>query len=289
MQTFKKAVLTALGCCALTAALSGTDSVFVAEAMAQDRSDRDNDRGDSREWRRRSWRQDRDRDRDEDDRSERETDKDASGDTPSLSTETWAKGFLKQHDKNKNGWLDGDELQAAGRRAQAADFNNDKAVTAEELVASTVKGTASIAAAAHTTETSEKSSDESKDEDRDEARESRGGFFGFGPRDRDDDGDRSDEELSKSSTSRRVFTWLGGGKAGADGKNVRRTYRFTPAGERLPTGLPSWFKSQDRNRNGQVEMSEYSRSWSKSTVARFQRYDVDGDGIITAKEAAEKE
>ena len=35
-------------------------------------------------------------------------------------------------------------------------------------------------------------------------------------------------------------------------------------------------------------MSEYSRSWSASTVAEFRRYDLNDDGIITAKEAAKK-
>jgi hypothetical protein len=35
-------------------------------------------------------------------------------------------------------------------------------------------------------------------------------------------------------------------------------------------------------------MSEYSRSWTSSTVARFQGFDADGDGIVTAKEAKGK-
>ena len=41
-----------------------------------------------------------------------------------------------------------------------------------------------------------------------------------------------------------------------------------------------------RNGDGQVSMSEYSRSWSSRTVAEFQRYDRNDDGMITAKEAA---
>jgi hypothetical protein len=32
-------------------------------------------------------------------------------------------------------------------------------------------------------------------------------------------------------------------------------------------------------------MSEYSRTWSERTVAEFRRYDLNDDGIITAKEA----
>ena len=45
--------------------------------------------------------------------------------------------------------------------------------------------------------------------------------------------------------------------------------------------------SNDRNGDGQVAMSEFSRTWSSRTVAEFQRYDRNGDGIITAKEASQ--
>jgi hypothetical protein len=66
----------------------------------------------------------------------------------------------------------------------------------------------------------------------------------------------------------------------------RKSYRFSKPDDKLPTGLPSWFKSRDTNGDGQVSMSEYSRSWSSSSVAEFRRYDLNDDGIITAKEAA---
>jgi hypothetical protein len=70
---------------------------------------------------------------------------------------------------------------------------------------------------------------------------------------------------------------------------MKRTYRFTRGVDRLPTtGLPSWFKSRDSNNDGQVEMSEYSKAWSDRTVEEFHRYDVNNDGIVTAKEAAGK-
>ena len=66
-----------------------------------------------------------------------------------------------------------------------------------------------------------------------------------------------------------------------------RSYRFTPAHERLPDGLPGWFHDRDANRDGQVSMHEYSRSWTKSRAAEFARHDKDGDGILTPAELVE--
>lgn len=219
----------------------------------------------------------------------------------------YAKGLVKQYDKNGNMMLDGDEVRELRGRAATADANNDKVVTVDELVArlsgsstsnaSTTSGgatsvssaattTKSDAAAATSTSTKASESDSKSGDDRDSDRRDRGGFFGSG---RGRDRDRGSESDSKSSsgTSSRVLTWLGA-KPGEKEATARRTYRFTPATEKLPTGLPSWFKSQDKNHDGQVSMSEYSRSWSKSTVAKFRSYDLNGDGVVTAKEAATK-
>jgi Ca2+-binding EF-hand superfamily protein len=71
-------------------------------------------------------------------------------------------------------------------------------------------------------------------------------------------------------------------------KDKQKSYRFKTAKERLPAGLPGWFTSKDANGDGQVSMSEYSKSWTESQAAEFKRYDKDNDGIITAEEAAKK-
>src|SRR6185369_17684753 len=86
------------------------------------------------------------------------------------------------------------------------------------------------------------------------------------------------------AVAKRVLT----GTAGGTGKDAdkRHSYRFSRAADKLPTGLPSWFKSRDTNGDGQVTMSEYSHSMSESVVSEFRRYDLNDDGIITAKEAA---
>lgn len=63
--------------------------------------------------------------------------------------------------------------------------------------------------------------------------------------------------------------------------STRKSYRFKSTKERLP----SWrFAFKDANGDGQVSMSEYSRSWTDRTAADFQRYDRDNDGMITSDE-----
>ncbi len=66
----------------------------------------------------------------------------------------------------------------------------------------------------------------------------------------------------------------------------RKSWRFTSAHERLPEGLPSWFKDRDADLDGQVAMHEYASSWSESKANEFSRYDRNGDGIITPDEVA---
>ena len=80
-----------------------------------------------------------------------------------------------------------------------------------------------------------------------------------------------------------MYTGSAGGPNSKEG-DKRRTYRFSTTADRLPKNLPSYF-SRDTNGDGQVSMSEYSKSWSKSTVAEFRKYDLNDDGLITAKEA----
>lgn len=63
--------------------------------------------------------------------------------------------------------------------------------------------------------------------------------------------------------------------------DTRKSYRFKSTKDRLP----SWsLAGRDKNGDGQVSMSEYSRSWSDRTASEFQRYDTDGDGMITSEE-----
>ncbi len=82
--------------------------------------------------------------------------------------------------------------------------------------------------------------------------------------------------------------------SGGDGENARGTaaasgrksYRLRTSVDRLAElkDLPSWFGSLDADANGQVEMAEFSSSWSDSVVADFSQFDLNNDGIVTPSE-----
>jgi hypothetical protein len=270
-------------------------------AVAQDRRSERDDDDDDRDSDRRSesyrrWRE-RSRDRSDRDRSDSSSQRESndsestdrgSGDDQSMAMTDYAKSLVKQHDKNGNMMLEGDEVKQLRGRAALADANNDNVVTVDELVARLSGASTTSTSTTSTTSNASSSGDDKESDDRESDRD-RSGFFGFGrDRDRDSDDDRSGDD-STTGTIKRVYTGtVGVGKGSDDAKSTRRTYRFTPAGDRLPTDLPSWFKSRDRNSDGQVQMSEYTRSWSSRMVAEFRRYDLNDDGVITPKEAGKK-
>ncbi|MFV1966638.1 MAG: hypothetical protein ACC628_14535 [Pirellulaceae bacterium] len=67
----------------------------------------------------------------------------------------------------------------------------------------------------------------------------------------------------------------------------RRDSKFFVPEDRLPSGLPTWFHTQDRDGDGQITMAEYSPEVTAATVAIFRRYDTNGDGVITSGEYLE--
>ena len=72
--------------------------------------------------------------------------------------------------------------------------------------------------------------------------------------------------------------------AGSPDVSQRKSYRAVSAQDRLPSGLPSWFKEKDRDGDGQISMSEYSSAWDDETAQQFGKYDLNGDGVITPAE-----
>lgn len=69
----------------------------------------------------------------------------------------------------------------------------------------------------------------------------------------------------------------------------RTTYRSMTPWERLELegldkGLPDWFVRNDLNEDGQISMSEFSSTWDESVLADFEKFDLNGDGVITAEE-----
>ena len=73
-----------------------------------------------------------------------------------------------------------------------------------------------------------------------------------------------------------------------DNEDERKSYRFLTAHERLPAGIPDWFRQKDLDLDGQVGMSEYSELWDDETVAAFVAIDANGDGMLSAAEALEQ-
>jgi Ca2+-binding EF-hand superfamily protein len=92
------------------------------------------------------------------------------------------------------------------------------------------------------------------------------------------DKEKSDKEKSDSKASdqaRRI--------SGAELFKGRKSFR--PLASVLPKNLPSWWKDKDDNSDGQVSVSEFMTGRSDNTMREFFKYDVNGDGVITAHEA----
>jgi hypothetical protein len=100
------------------------------------------------------------------------------------------------------------------------------------------------------------------------------------------------------SSSRPETAPVVGGAASASGpasanvaksRSPRKVIRFLRPDERLPKGLPDWFKARDTNGDGQVSMAEFSTDWNPAKEAEFLRLDVNHDGMITPHECLKVE
>lgn len=166
----------------------------------------------------------------------------------------YAVSLVDKYDKNGDKMLQASErTEMRGKPAQA-DLNHDDVITVDELVTHlSPKPAGSTATRSRPTTTASSAS--------------RGG-----------DSEPTQRVYGRSSTT----------KKSDKSDDKRKSYRFTSPAERLPAGLPSWFKSRDANGDGQVAMHEYSRRWSDRTAAEFVRYDKNNDGVITPAEASRR-
>jgi Ca2+-binding EF-hand superfamily protein len=195
--------------------------------------------------------------------------------------DSYVRGLVRQYDKNGDMMLQADEQKSLSGRAAGADLDKDGVITVDELV-TTLSGSGPTATAAGTgSSPAATRADDSGDRDRSER-----GALGERRRGRDRDGSNEEQSgRSRGAAATRVYTALGTATGAESGSEKRRTYRFTPAAERMPTEVAATFKSRDVDGDGQVSMSEFSRSWSQRTVDDFRRYDLNNDGIITPQEA----
>src|SRR5687767_3333663 len=206
-----------------------SQSVAVAQRGDSDRRDDDDD--ENRGERRRRWRRDRDEDNDSDRgrESERESSNSNSSTPPTAATaggasaglgmRNYAKSLIAQNDKDGDRMLKGDELSGLRGKTAKADGNNDGVITLDEMIAAL-----------------------SSKEPAAPVRESK------------NDGDTPPSDPPQSASAVQDGT---GTRKLTNGE--RKSFRFKPAKERLPGGLPSFF-SRDANGDGQIAMHEYSRS-----------------------------
>jgi len=178
----------------------------------------------------------------------------SGGSDSSDKVKRYVDGVIKQYDKNKNGLLEKDEWEGMRGDPASADRNRDRVITREELYFKLSGGKSSSSGSSSSTSSSSGSSEKKPD--------SRYSKYSRYRRDDDRRDDRDDDR-------------------GSEGKS----YRFRTVADRLPRGLPSWFEDADEDGDGQVKMGEYSSSWTDEKVAEFNKYDQNGDGLITPNEA----
>jgi Ca2+-binding EF-hand superfamily protein len=81
----------------------------------------------------------------------------------------------------------------------------------------------------------------------------------------------------------------GGSLAKSSSTGTTQVARYLDPAQRLPEGLPAWFIRADTNGDGQVEMHEFTSQWTEAEIARFNKYDLNGDGVITPDEVLQVE
>jgi Ca2+-binding EF-hand superfamily protein len=79
----------------------------------------------------------------------------------------------------------------------------------------------------------------------------------------------------KGGTYRLIATSQGGFRTGDFSLSVR-------SGRPLPNGLPAWFKTLDKNGDGQITIQQWREGGRN--LGEFRKYDLNGDGVITAAE-----
>lgn len=182
-----------------------------------------------------------------------------------------AQAMIAQNDQNGNGILEGDEWRRGGLALRNSDHNGDGNVSKEELIQtlSSWGQAGGRQSGSNQLGGSQAGADQTGGS---AAGDGWRGGRGFGRR--EDRGSRQSGNTGSAS----------GGRSAVGGPATRRSYRALSPIERLPKEIPDWFLRADENGDGQVAMSEYTSSWSDEKAAEFAGLDLDGDGIITAKE-----
>ncbi|HUE71454.1 MAG TPA: hypothetical protein VMP01_11275 [Pirellulaceae bacterium] len=221
----------------------------------------------------------------------------------------YAEQLLSDLDKNNDGYIDSQEWQAGSwnrdNPPESSDLNKDNRLSKDELsIRMSKRLRLPLPSDTSTAGSSAGNSDQVRryaegmmrlyDKNRD-GKLKREEWLEMPPQhhsaDTDGDGTITMDELAvKLTTYAGVSSSTSSGSAfSAQGSSTGTVRRFRTPAERLPAGLPSWFMEKDANQDGQVMMSEFASRWSNETAAEFSRFDLNGDGIITAKECLKAE
>ena len=73
-------------------------------------------------------------------------------------------------------------------------------------------------------------------------------------------------------------------RGGASNNAGQAAQRYHVSVKQLPEGLSQSFFGKDADGDGQIMMHEFTSNWSDSEVERFNKYDRNGDGVITPQE-----
>ena len=169
--------------------------------------------------------------------------------------------MFPRYDRNKNGYLDKDELGSVRFvDTKTADKNRDGKLSKKEFA---------DAMAARMTGGGRRG--------RGRGRSGAGGGGGnsrWFTRNRSTTGPRTSSTKKKSSTGK---------------LNDAETYKRLSVLERLEKDglqkdLPEWFTQSDKNEDGQIKMAEFASSWNDEAIRDFFQFDKNKDGIITAQE-----
>lgn len=113
------------------------------------------------------------------------------------------------------------------------------------------------------------------------------------PKEFDKDGDG---KITKKEIATRMSAQMGGGRGGQ--KTVGREgdianyqpYIKRSVEERLDDqGIGSEFTKIDANGDGQIQMAEYTKSWSAELIEEFGQIDLNNDGVVTPSEWVESD
>ena len=183
----------------------------------------------------------------------------------------FANSMMQRYDKNGSGVLEKDEWKEFRTDPSPGDTNKDGKLTKEEL-----------------TKWMSSRFGQGRGGDSSSARSGRGSSGGDSGRGRTSSrgssgGERSGRGGSSGERSGRGDSG-GRSRGGSSQPDTPDSYRFKTVGERLPEGLPDWFKDNDADGDGQIMMSEYAKQWNAKMLDSFDKFDFDADGVITPQE-----